>query len=187
MTWRPIGISIMPLYALDGIAPELPADGAYWIAPDAVVIGRVRLLKNASVWFGAVLRGDNEWIEIGENSNVQDNSVCHADVGQPLTVGANVTIGHNVILHSATVGDNSLIGMGATLLNRARIGKNSLVGAGTLIPEGKEFADNSLILGSPGRVARTLGEEDLLRLKLSAEIYVHNHRRFRDGLKRIDG
>jgi carbonic anhydrase/acetyltransferase-like protein (isoleucine patch superfamily) len=176
----------MPIYALDGVAPELPADGQYWIAPNAVVIGRVRLLKNASVWFGAVLRGDNDWITVGENSNVQDNSICHADPGQPTTIGANVTVGHNVILHSTTVGDNSLVGMGSTLLNRSRIGSNCLIGANTLIPEGKEFADGSLILGAPGRVARSLGERDLALLKMSAETYVYNFRRFRDGLKRVD-
>ena len=113
----------MPLYAFEGIAPELPADGQYWIAPTAVVIGRVRFMKNASIWFGAVLRGDNDLISIGENSNIQDNAVVHTDPGQPVTVGANVTVGHKVILHSASVGDNSLIGMGATLLNRSRIGE----------------------------------------------------------------
>jgi carbonic anhydrase/acetyltransferase-like protein (isoleucine patch superfamily) len=176
----------MPIYSIDGVGPELPEDGAYWIAPNAVLIGRVRLKKNASVWFGAVLRGDNELIEIGENSNVQDNAVCHSDPGQPLTIGANVTVGHNVILHSTTVGDNSLVGMGSTLLNRSRIGSNCLVGANTLIAEGKEFADGSMILGSPGRVLRSLGERELAMLNMSAQVYVHNHQRFRDGLKRLD-
>jgi carbonic anhydrase/acetyltransferase-like protein (isoleucine patch superfamily) len=172
----------MPIYALEGDAPELPADGQYWIAPTAVVIGRVRLLKNASVWFGAVLRGDNDWITIGENSNIQDNSIIHADPGQPVSVGANVTVGHNVILHSTTVEDGSLIGMGSTLLNRSRIGKNCIVGANTLIPEGKEFAEGSLIVGAPGRVVRTLKEHELAMLKISADIYVENYRRFRDRL-----
>jgi len=176
----------MPIYSIDGATPELPEDGSYWIAPTAVLIGRVRLKKNASVWFGAVLRGDNEWIEIGENSNVQDNSVCHTDPGQPVTIGANVTVGHNVILHSTTVGDNSLIGMGSILLNRSKIGANCLVGANTLIAEGKEFADGSMILGSPGRVLRALGERELAILKISAQTYVHNYKRFRDGLKRVD-
>src|ERR1700748_3426324 len=111
-------------YALEGIAPEFPSSGDYWVAPNAVLVGRVRLLRNASVWFGAVLRGDHDWIEIGENSNIQDNSVVHADPGQPVTIGANVTVGHKVILHSTTVGDNSLIGMGSTLLNRSKIGRN---------------------------------------------------------------
>ncbi len=175
----------MPIYALEGVAPELPSDGQYWIAPTAVVIGRVRLLKNASVWFGTVVRGDNEWITIGENSNIQDNSTLHSDPGQPLTVGANVTVGHNVILHSTTVEDGSLIGMGSTLLNRSRIGKNCIVGANSLIAEGKEFAEGSLIIGSPGRVARTLKEHELAMLKISADIYVENYRRFRDRLTPI--
>jgi carbonic anhydrase/acetyltransferase-like protein (isoleucine patch superfamily) len=172
----------MPIFALEGVAPEFPGDGEYWVAPTAVLVGRVKLMKNASVWFGAVLRGDNDWITIGENSNVQDNSVVHTDPGQPVQVGANVTVGHNVILHSTIVGDNSLIGMGSTLLNRSRIGSNCIVGANTLIPEGKEFADGSLIVGSPGRVVRPLTEAELLRLQMSADIYVANYRRFRDKL-----
>jgi carbonic anhydrase/acetyltransferase-like protein (isoleucine patch superfamily) len=176
----------MPIYALDGMEPELPPDGAYWIAPNAVLIGRVRLKRNASVWFGAVLRGDNDLIEIGENSNVQDNSVCHTDPGQPMIVGDNVTIGHKVILHSTTVGDGALIGMGSTLLNRSKIGRNCLVGANSLIAEGKEFPDGSLILGSPARVARALDERQQAMLKLSADVYVHNYQRFRGGLKRVD-
>jgi carbonic anhydrase/acetyltransferase-like protein (isoleucine patch superfamily) len=175
----------MPLYALEGIAPEVPADGQYWIAPNAVVIGRVRLLRNASVWFGAVLRGDNDWITIGENSNVQDLSVIHTDPGQPVTIGANVTVGHRVILHSTTVGDGSLIGMGSTLLNRSKIGRNCLVGANTLVTEGKEFGDGSMILGQPARVARQLGENELGILKMSSATYVHNQRRFRDALKTV--
>jgi len=175
----------MPLYALDGVAPEVPADGSYWVAPNAVLIGRVRLLKNASVWFGAVLRGDNDWITVGENSNVQDLSVIHTDPGQPVTIGANVTVGHRVILHSTSVGDGSLIGMGSTLLNRSRIGKNCLVGANSLVTEGKEFTDGSMIIGAPARVARALGENELAMLKMSSAGYVHNHRRFRAGLKQI--
>src|SRR5256885_12542190 len=139
----------MPIYAIDDIAPELPS-ADFWIAPTATLIGRVRLLSNASVWFGAVLRGDNDWITIGANSNVQDNSVIHTDPGQPTTVGTDVTIGHNVTLHSTVIGDNSLIGMGSTLLNRSRIGSNCLIGANTLIAEGKVIPDNSLVLGSPG-------------------------------------
>ncbi|MBU6297459.1 MAG: gamma carbonic anhydrase family protein [Alphaproteobacteria bacterium] len=175
----------MPIYALEGVAPEFPSDGRYWVAPTAVVIGRVKLMKNASVWFGAVLRGDNDLITVGENSNVQDNSIVHTDPGQPAQVGANVTIGHNVILHSTTVGDNSLIGMGATLLNRSRIGKNCIVGANTLIPEGKEFADGSLIVGSPGRFVRPLTEGELLGLQASADVYVANYKRFRDRLVQL--
>jgi carbonic anhydrase/acetyltransferase-like protein (isoleucine patch superfamily) len=172
----------MPIYALEGVAPELPADGEYWIAPTAVVVGRVQLMKNASVWFGAVLRGDNDLISVGENSNIQDNAVVHTDPGQPVTVGANVTVGHGVILHSTRVGDNSLIGMGATLLNRSRIGKNCIVGANTLVTEGKEFGDGMLIVGSPARAIRALGEAELALLKASAEVYVANYRRFRDSL-----
>ena len=149
----------MPLYALEGIAPEVPADGQFWVAPNAVVIGRVRLLKNASIWFGAVLRGDNDWITVGENSNVQDLSVIHTDPGQPVTIGANVTVGHRVILHSTTIGDGSLIGMGSTLLNRSKIGRNCLVGANTLVTEGKEFADGSMILGQPAHPPRDLRDE----------------------------
>jgi carbonic anhydrase/acetyltransferase-like protein (isoleucine patch superfamily) len=176
----------MPIYALDGLEPELAADGSCFVAPTAVLIGRVRLKRNASVWFGAVLRGDNDWIEVGENSNVQDNTICHTDPGQPLTIGDNVTVGHGVILHSATIGDNALIGMGSTVLNRARIGRNCLVGANALVPEGKEFPDGSLILGAPARVARPLDERQLAMLKISAEVYVRNGERFRAGLRRLD-
>jgi carbonic anhydrase/acetyltransferase-like protein (isoleucine patch superfamily) len=176
----------MPIYAIEGVTPEFPADGQYWIAPTATVIGRVRLMKNASVWFGAVLRGDNDWIIIGENSNIQDNSVIHTDPGLPVTLGANVTVGHNVVLHSTTVADNSLIGMGATLLNRSRIGSNCIVGANALIAEGKEFPDGSLIVGTPARVARALSDAEQTMLRLSADIYVANHRRFRDHLTDMD-
>lgn len=175
----------MPIYALDNVKPELPPTGDYWIAPNAVLIGRVRLLKNASVWFGAVLRGDNDWITVGENSNVQDNSVIHADPGQPVEIGANVTVGHNVIVHSATIGDNSLIGMGSTILNRTKIGRNCLIGANTLIAEGKEIPDNSFVLGAPGRIVKQLGEAQLALLKISADVYVENARRFREELEQI--
>ncbi|MCP5410923.1 MAG: gamma carbonic anhydrase family protein [Alphaproteobacteria bacterium] len=173
----------MPLYSLDGVSPQLPDDGDCWIAPDAVLIGKVRLLKGATVWFGAVLRGDNDWITIGEESNVQDHSVIHADPGQPVTIGRGVTIGHRVIVHSASVGDNSLIGMGAILLNRARIGANSLVGAGALVTEDKTFEDGKLILGSPAKAMRDLGPEQIEGLRQSARIYVANGRRYAAGLK----
>lgn len=173
----------MPLYSIDGLAPELPPEGEYFIAPDAVLIGRVRLLKNASIWFGAVLRGDNDWITVGENSNVQDNSVIHADPGQPVTIGANVTVGHRAIVHSASVGDGSLIGMGATLLNRAMIGSQCVVGANALVAEDKEFADGSLIIGAPARLIRTLTEEDRAKLRHAAEAYVANAGRYRERLK----
>ena len=175
----------MPIYALEDAEPELPPSGQYWVAPNAVLIGRVRLLKGASVWWGCVLRGDNEWITIGENSNVQDLSVAHTDPGQPVTIGANCTVGHRVILHSTTVGDGSLIGMGSTLLNRSRIGSNCLVGANTLVTEGKEFPDRSMILGAPARVARSLGDAELAILKMSSASYVHNHQRFRDRLRQL--
>ncbi|HEY1838506.1 MAG TPA: gamma carbonic anhydrase family protein [Rhizomicrobium sp.] len=176
----------MPLYKIDDIAPEIPPNDEYWVAPNASLIGRVRLLKNASVWFGAVLRGDNDWIVIGENSNVQDNCVVHTDPGQPVTIGSNVTVGHKVILHSTTVGDGSLIGMGATLLNRSKIGRNCIVGANSLVAEGKAFADNSLIVGSPARVVRELNAQQVAMLKISTEVYVQNYKRFRDDLKVVD-
>ena len=176
----------MPIYALEDIEPELPPAGEYWVAPTAVLIGRVRLLRGASVWWGAVLRGDNEWITVGENSNVQDLSVIHTDPGQPALIGANCTVGHRVIVHSATVGDGSLIGMGSTLLNRSRIGSNCLVGANALVTEGKEFPDGSMILGSPARLVRALGASELAIAKISSAGYVHNHRRFRDKLRQIE-
>ena len=173
------------IYSIDGIAPELPGSGDYWVAPNATLVGRVRLLKHASIWFGAVLRGDNEWIEVGENSNVQDNSVIHADPGQPVTIGANVTVGHRVILHSTTIGDNTLVGMGSILLNRSKIGKNCLIGANTLISEDKEIPDGSLVFGSPGRVIKPLSEPQLAMLKISAQVYVENYKRFRDTLNAV--
>lgn len=175
----------MSIYALGEARPEFPAGGEYWVAPDAVLVGHVRLLKHASVWFGAVLRGDNDWIEVGEGSNVQDNSVIHTNPGLPTIIGANVTVGHKVILHSATIGENSLIGMGAILLDRCRIGRNCLVGAGALVTEGKEFPDNSMILGAPARVARPLTEGELAMVKLSSDVYVRNYQRFRETLKAI--
>lgn len=175
----------MPLYAIDGIGPELPPDGTYYIAPTAVLIGRVRLLKNASVWFGAVLRGDNDWITIGEQSNVQDNVTIHADPGEPVTLGTGVTVGHSAIVHSATVGDHSLIGMGAVLLNRARIGSFCVVGAGALVPEGKTFEDGTLIVGTPARQVRRLTDEQRERLKDAGSIYLSNGARYRKGLKML--
>jgi carbonic anhydrase/acetyltransferase-like protein (isoleucine patch superfamily) len=178
-------MSAMPIYAIADLAPTLPKTGRYWIAPDAHVIGRVRLADDVGIWFGAVLRGDNDWIEIGEGSNIQDNSVIHTDPGLPTIVGANVTVGHKVILHSATVGDNTLVGMGSILLNRCKIGKNCLIGAGTMITEGKEIPDGSMVLGSPGRVVRQLTEPQLAVLKMSSQVYVQNYKRFRDTLKAI--
>src|SRR6201993_1455015 len=148
----------MAIYELDGQGPDLPTDGNYFIADTATVIGRVRLKPGASVWFGAVLRGDNEWIEIGEGSNVQGGSPCHTAPGFPLVVGTNCTVGHNVILHGCTIEDGALVGMGAIVMNGAKIGRNSIVGAGSVITEGKEFPERSLIIGSPARVIRTLDD-----------------------------
>ena len=154
----------------------------FWVAPNAVVIGDVSLKKNASVWFGSVLRGDNDPIILGENSNIQDNSVCHTDDGMPLIIGNNVTVGHKVILHSCTVGDNSLIGMGSTVLNKAKIGNNCLVGANALVTEGKEFPDNSLIVGSPAKVKRELTDMEKKIIELSALHYVENMKRYKKDL-----
>lgn len=173
----------MNAYSLGGLSPTLPADGEYWIAPNASVIGNVILKKNASIWFGAVLRGDNDPIVVGENSNVQDNSVLHTDIGSPLTIGANVTIGHMVMLHGCSIGEGSLIGIGSIILNGARIGRNCVIGASSLITEGKEIPDNSLVMGSPGKVVRTLSDEQARAMAAGAMHYVHNWKRFRAGLK----
>ncbi len=176
----------MSIYILDGVQPELPGDGKYWIAPNASVIGKVRLGPDVSVWFGTVLRGDNEWISIGAGSNIQDGSVLHADEGIALNVGADVTIGHGVIAHGVTIGAGSLIGMGATLLNNVKIGVHCLVGAHALLPEGKEYPDRSLIVGVPGRVVRTLSEKEAALLPLAAKHYVANAQRFRRGLRKVE-
>jgi carbonic anhydrase/acetyltransferase-like protein (isoleucine patch superfamily) len=175
----------LPLYELDGIAPELPASGRYWIAPSAGIMGRVRIDDDASIWFCAVLRGDTELIHIGERCNVQDGAVLHTDPGFPLTLGRNCTVGHRAVLHGCTIGDNSLIGMGAIVLNGAKLGRNCLVGAGALIPEGREFADNSLIVGTPGKVIRTLDEDAVKNMARAAAFYDGNYRRFAKGLKKI--
>lgn len=173
----------MALYELDGEAPKL-APGA-WVADSAEVIGKVVLGEDASIWFGAVLRGDNETLTIGRNSNVQDLSVVHSDHGSPTMIGDNVTIGHQVMLHGCTIGDNSLIGIQAVILNNAKIGRNSIVGAGSVVTEGKEFPDNSLIIGSPAKVVRTLDDAAAAKLRQSAEHYVDNARRYAKGLKKI--
>jgi len=175
----------LAIYELDGVRPELPAEGEYWIAPNAVVLGRVRLKKGASIWFGAVLRGDNDWIEIGENSNVQDNSVFHTDLGAPLTIGDDVTIGHAVTLHGCTIGNGCIIGMGSTILNRADVGARSIVGAHALLPEDKAYPERSLILGVPARVVREIPEEQAKALTLSSASYVANSQRYMRGLKQI--
>ena len=171
-------------YSLDGITPE-SADGEFWIAPTAVLIGRVRLETDASVWWGAVLRGDNEPITVGRGSNVQDNCVLHTDPGFPLTIGPDVTVGHHAILHGCTVGAGTLIGMGATVLNGARIGAGCIVGANALVTENKEFPANSLIVGAPAKAVRTLDGAAAEKLRASALHYVANWRRFAAGLKRI--
>ena len=175
----------MAIYELDGQGPELPANGNYFIADTAVVIGKVRLLNSASVWFGAVLRGDNEWIEIGEGSNVQDNSTCHTDRGFPLTIGRNCTVGHNVILHGCTLEDDVLVGMGSIVMNGAKIGRGSVVVAGSVITEGKEFPENSLIIGSPARVIRTLSPEQATAMGRAAQSYAIRGPQFKKGLKKI--
>ncbi|MGO4741375.1 gamma carbonic anhydrase family protein [Bosea sp. 2KB_26] len=176
----------MPLYSFDGIRPECPGDGQYWLAPDAHVIGRVRLGAGVGIWFGAVLRGDNEWIEIGENSNIQETCVLHTDMGYPLTVAAGCTIGHRAILHGCAVGENSLIGMGATVLNGARIGRNCLVGANALVTAGKVFPDNSLIVGAPAKAIRTLDEKAIARISSSVQGYVARWKQFAASLKQVD-
>ena len=173
----------MALYELDGVAPQLAA-GA-WVADSAQVIGHVVLGENASIWFGAVLRGDNEALTIGRDTTVQDGSVLHSDMGSPLTLGEGVTIGHQVMLHGCTVGDNTLIGIQAVILNNARIGRNSIVGAGAVVTEGKEFPDNSLIIGAPAKVVRTLDEAAAARLRQGAQHYVENARRYAKGLRKI--
>ena len=173
----------MAIYELDGKAPQLGA-GA-WVADSAEVIGNVDLGANASVWFGVVIRGDNETIRVGRNSNIQDGSVLHSDAGVPLTLGDNVSVGHQVMLHGCTIGDGSLIGIQAVVLNRAKIGRNCIVGAGSVVTEGKEFPDNSLIFGSPAKLIRTLDDAGLQMLSQIAEHYVENAERYRLGLRKI--
>lgn len=175
----------MPIYALEDRVPTLPEAGRFWVAPDAHVIGRVVLGDEVGVWFGAVLRGDNEPIEIGARSNVQEGVMMHTDPGFPLRVGSGVTVGHHAILHGCTIGDDTLIGMGATVLNGARIGRNCLVGANALVTEGRNFPDNSLIVGAPAKVVREVDAKILEIIRISAEFYVNNWRRFASGLRRI--
>lgn len=174
----------MAIYELDGVAPQVAASA--WVAGSAEVMGNVRLGEDASVWFATVVRGDCESIRIGAGSNVQDASVLHADIGQPLVIGERVTVGHQVMLHGCTIGDESLIGIGAVVLNGAKIGKNCLVGAGSLVTEGKEFPDGSMILGSPARVVRQLTPEQIEGLRTSARHYMENARRFKAGLRQLD-
>lgn len=173
----------MAMYALADLSPQVTESA--WVADSAQVMGRVALAKDSSVWFGVVIRGDTEHISIGEGSNIQDGSVLHADYGMPLTVGRHVTVGHKVMLHGCTIGDNCLIGIGAIILNGAKIGKNCLVGAGALITEGKEFPEGSMIIGAPARVARALSPEQIQNIRQPTLHYIENARRFQSGLKKI--
>lgn len=175
----------MSVYSLADSRPQLPSEGEYWIAPNATVLGNVILHSGASIWFNAVVRGDNDPIVIGADTNIQDGSILHTDAGSPLTIGAGVTVGHKVMLHGCEIGDNSLIGIGAVILNGARIGKNCLIGANALITEGKVIPDNSLVMGQPGKVVRELDEGQIEALRLSAQHYVQNWRRYVTGLKPV--
>lgn len=175
----------MAIYSLDDRVPDLHPSS--WVAETATVIGSVEMAEESSVWFGAVLRGDNEPIKLGARSNIQENAVCHTDPGKPLTIGEDVIVGHLAMLHGCTVGDGSLIGIGATVLNGAVIGKNCLVGAHALVTENKTFPDNSLIVGSPAKAIKTLDDKAIQMLKLNAMVYVSNAKRFEKGLKRLDG
>ena len=175
----------MAIYELDGIAPTLPDDGDYWIAPTAAVIGNVTLEKGASVWWGAVIRGDNEPIVIGAGSNIQDNCTLHTDPGYPLTVGPGCIVGHNVMLHGCTLGRNALIGIASTILNGATIGDEAIIGANSLVPERKDIPPRSLAMGSPAKVAREIGDDIAASLAEQAERYVNNAARFRAGLKAL--
>ena len=171
----------MPIYSLGDRRPNLGRDA--WVAPNATLIGDVRLGDNASIWWNAVLRGDNDTITIGANSNIQDGSVLHADEGAPLTVGTNVTVGHLVMLHGCTIGEQSLIGIKSVILNNAVIGRHCIIGANSLIPEGKVIPERSLVMGSPGKVVRQLNDEEVARLLLAAHGYVANARRYLTGLR----
>lgn len=173
----------MAIYQLDKLTPTVPASA--WVADNAQVIGDVRLGEDCSVWFGVVIRGDTETITVGRGTNVQDNSVLHADMGVPLTLGEDVTVGHQVMLHGCTIGDGSLIGIQAVVLNHAKIGKNCLVGAGSVVTEGKEFPDGSLILGSPAKAVRQLSPEQIEGLKTIAKHYIENAARYKAGLRKI--
>lgn len=173
----------MALYALEDKTPQLADD--VWVAESATVVGNVILGEGASVWFGTVIRGDNDPIDIGARSNIQDNAVLHSDAGSPLTIGEGVTVGHQAMLHGCTIGDNTLIGIGATILNGTKIGKNCLIGAHALITENKVIPDNSVVMGSPGRVIKQVPEAQEMMLKMSADYYVKNAQRFKTGMKKL--
>lgn len=174
----------MSVYKLGNDTPIFPQSGNFWIAPGAVLIGKVIMHENASIWFNVTIRGDNEPIIIGENTNIQDGSVLHNDAGIPLTIGKDVTIGHKVMLHGCEIGDNSLIGIGSVIMNRAKIGKNCIIGANSLIPEGKEIPDNSLVMGAPGKIIRELTSEQIGFIKKSADHYVANWKRYKTDLEK---
>lgn len=174
----------MTLYSLNGIAPDCHEES--WVAPNATLIGRLSLAKDASVWWQAVLRGDNEPLTVGEGTNIQDFAMLHTDIGFPVVVGKEVTVGHHVTLHGCTIGDRALIGIGATVLNGATIGPNCLVGAGALVTEGKSFPEGSLIVGAPAKAVRQLDDTQIDGLRLSAQYYMANARRYRDGLKALN-
>lgn len=176
----------MPLYELDGVRPELPASGHFWIAPDAVLIGQVKLEEGASVWFGAVLRGDNEPITIGARTNIQDGCILHTDPGYPLVIGRGCTVGHNAIVHGCTIGESCLIGMGATLMNGSKVGARSVVGANALVAERKEFGERSLIVGAPARSVRAVEDATLEHIERASEVYFNRWRKYAAKLRRID-
>jgi carbonic anhydrase/acetyltransferase-like protein (isoleucine patch superfamily) len=176
----------MPLYSLDDVSPHVPPEGQWWLAPDAHVVGRCHIARDVGIWFGAVIRGDNDPIRVGARTNIQEHAMLHTDLGFPLSIGEDCTIGHRAILHGCTIGNGVLIGMGATILNGAVIPDGCLVGANALVTEGKVFEPNTLIVGAPAKAIRTLDEAALQRLKQSADSYVQNWKRFSAVMKRLE-
>jgi carbonic anhydrase/acetyltransferase-like protein (isoleucine patch superfamily) len=175
----------LTVYALDGVSPTLPATGHYWVAPNATVIGKVTLGEDVSIWFGAVLRGDNEPIVLGDRTNIQEHVMIHTDPTFPCTVGPDCTVGHRAILHGCTLGANTLIGMGAMVLNGAKVGENCLIGAGALVSEGKEIPDNSLVMGMPGKVVRNVSEDQIATIKRAGASYAARWKRYKSGLAEV--
>ena len=175
----------MPLFSLGGEEPDVAPSDQYYVADSGIVIGRVKLKTGVSIWFGAVLRGDNEWIEIGERTNIQDNCTLHTDPGFPLTMGVGCTVGHNAIIHGCTIGNNTLIGMGAIVMNGARVGSNCIVGAGALVGEGAVVPDNSLVVGSPARKIREIDEATVKHIEFAADVYFKRWQTYVAGLKRV--